>query len=76
MIDYDRKNKNTRKRVYFSKEGVFKTGKTVSTGYSNLYEDIDINMNLEVKIIPCYAKGAGSLLGQKFHALEAIILTL
>ena len=33
-------------------------------------------MNLEVKIIPCYAKGAGSLLGQKFHALEAIILTL
>ena len=30
-------------------------------------------MNLEVKSIPCYAKGAGSIPGQKFHALETII---
>jgi transglutaminase/protease-like cytokinesis protein 3 len=49
-IDYDVKNKNAGKRVDCSKEAVFRTGKTVCSGYSRLYEDIAIYLNLEVLI--------------------------
>ena len=69
-INYDVKNKNAGKRVDCSKEGVFRTGKTVCSGYSNLYEDIAIYLNLEVKSISCYAKGAGYTPGKKIHASE------
>ena len=69
-IDYDVENKNAGKSIDCSKEGVFKTGKTVCSGYSGLYEDIAIYLNLEVKSVTCYAKGAGYIPGQKIHAFE------
>ena len=69
-IDYDVKNKNLGKRVDCSKEGVFKTGKTVCSGYSNLFEDIALFINLKVKSVACYAKGAGYLPGQKIYESE------
>jgi len=69
-IDYDLKNLNAGKSVDCSKEGVFRTGKTVCSGYSNLYKDIAIYLNLEVKSITCYAKGEGYIPGQKIHVFE------
>ena len=69
-IDYDIKNFNLGKSVDCSKEGVFKTGKTVCSGYSNLFEDIALFINLKVKSVSCYAKGAGYLPGQKIYASE------
>ena len=69
-IDYDVKNKNLGKRVDCSKEGVFKTGKTVCSGFSNLYQDIALYLDLNVVCIPCYAKGAGYIPGEKITALS------
>jgi len=69
-INYDVKNTNAGKRVDCSKDGVFRTGKTVCSGYSNLYEDIAKYLNLEVKSVHCYAKGAGYMPGTKIHASE------
>ena len=69
-IDYDVKNKNLGKRVDCSKEGVFKTGKTICSGFSNLYQDIALYLDLNVVCIPCYAKGAGYIPGEKITALS------
>ena len=67
-IDYDVKNKNAGKKVDCSKEGVFKSGKTVCSGYSNLFLDIALYLNLKVESVSCYAKGAGYIPGEKIYA--------
>ena len=67
-IDYDVKNFNLGKEVDCSKEGVFKTGKTICSGYSNLYQDIAQYLDLNVVCIPCYAKGADYIPGEKITA--------
>ena len=69
-VDYDVKNKNAGKKVDCSVEGVFKTGKTVCSGYSGLFENIALYLNLNVKNVSCYAKGAGYIPGQKIHNFE------
>ena len=48
-----------------SPEGVFKNGSTVCSGYSRLYKDIALYLNLEVECVNCYAKGAGYTVGEK-----------
>lgn len=47
-IDYDVKNKNLGKKVDCSKEGVFRTGKIVCSRYSNLFEDIALNIKFRM----------------------------
>ena len=69
-VDYDLKNYNLGKRVDCSKEGVFKSGKTVCSGFANLYQDIALYLDLNVVCIPCYAKGAGYIPGEKITALS------
>ena len=69
-VDYDLKNKNLGKSVDCSKEGVFKSGKTVCSGFANLYQDIALYLDLNVVCIHCYAKGAGYIPGEKITALS------
>ena len=72
-IDYDVKNKNLGKRVDCSKEGVFRTGKTVCSGYSNLFEHIALYLNLKVESVPCYAKRAGYIPERKYMLFQQIM---
>ena len=67
-IDYDVKGLRSGKNIDCSKEGVFKSGKTVCSGYSNLYCDIALYLDLNVVCIPCYAKGSGYIPGEKITA--------
>ena len=65
-IDYDLESFLAGKDVYCTPEGVFKNGKTVCSGYSHLYKDLAIYLDLKVECVTCYAKGYGYEPGQKF----------
>ncbi len=49
-------------------EGVFKNGSSVCSGYSRLYKDISVYLNLNVECVTCYAKGVSYHVGQKMHS--------
>ena len=48
-----------------SPEGVFRKGSSVCSGYSRLYKDISLYLDLEVECVNCYAKGVSYSIGQK-----------
>ena len=46
-------------------EGVYRNGSSVCSGYSRLYKDIALYLNLEVECVTCYAKGVSYRVGEK-----------
>ena len=66
-ISYDAKSYYSGAKVDCTPEGVFKTGLSVCSGYSRLYKDIALYLNLEVECVSCYDKGAGYRVGQKLY---------
>ena len=64
-ISYDIDSYYAGRDVDCTPEGVFKNGSSICSGYSRLFKDISIYLNLEVECVSCYAKGAGYYVGQK-----------
>ena len=64
-IIYDTEGYFSGRKVDCSPEGVFKNGKTVCSGYADLYKDLAINLGLIVECVSCYSKGYGYEPGQK-----------
>ena len=58
-IDYDAENYFAGRSVDCTPEGVFKNGKTVCSGYSRLYKEIAVYLELKVECVSCYSKGVG-----------------
>ena len=56
-IDYDVKSYFSGKNCDCSPEFVFKNGKTVCSGYSHLYKDIAMYLDLKVECVSCFEKG-------------------
>lgn len=64
-VNYDIEGYFANSNVDCSPEGVFKSGKTVCSGYARLYRDIGKFLGLDVECVSCYAKGIGYKPGQK-----------
>ena len=64
-ISYDIDSYYAGRSVDCSPEGVFRNGSSVCSGYSRLYKDFSLYINLEVESVNCYAKGVSYKIGQK-----------
>ena len=69
-ISYDADSFFAGRNVDCSPEGVFKTGSSVCSGYSRLYKDFALYLNLEVECVSCYAKGVGYNVGDKLTSTD------
>ena len=67
-VDYDAQGYFAGTDVDVTPEGVFNNGKTVCSGYSRLYRDIGIYIDLIIENVSCYAKGVGYKPGDKFYS--------
>ena len=67
-VDYDAQGYFAGTDVDVTPEGVFNNGKTVCSGYSRLYRDIGIYLDLIIENVSCYAKGVGYEPGDKFYS--------
>ena len=77
-IDYDDESYFAGKSVDCTPDGAFKNGKTVCSGYSRLYKDIAIYLDLNVECVSCYSKGAnyepGDTISKTNHEYNVIKL--
>ena len=69
-IDYDDKSFFAGKFINCTPEYVFKKGKTVCTGYSRLFRDIALFLDLNAQCIKCFSKGFGYEPGKKLTKLN------
>ena len=67
-VDYDAQGYFAGTDVDVTPEGVFNNGKTVCSGYSRLYRDIGVYIDLIIENVSCYAKGVGYEPGDKFYS--------
>ena len=67
-VDYDAQGYFAGTDVDVTPEGVFNNGKTVCSGYSRLYRDIGIYLDLIIENVSCYAKGVSYKPGDKFYS--------
>ena len=66
-IVYDAKSYFQGKEVDCTPEGVYRNGSSVCSGYSRLYKDFSIFLNLQVECVSCYAKGVNYEPGERMN---------
>ena len=76
-VTYAHNELQQRKRIDCSAEGMYKNGKSVCSGFSNLYNYLNTQLGIKTVDIGGYAKGAGYVPGENYnsnHAWNAIKL--
>jgi transglutaminase/protease-like cytokinesis protein 3 len=66
-ISYDAISYYSGLNVDCTPERTFISGKSICSGYSRLYKNIALYLNLEVECVCCYVKGASYKVGQKMN---------
>ncbi len=70
-ITYADKELHQGKRIDCSAEGMYKNGKSVCAGFSNLYNYLNTQLGIETVDISGYAKGAGYVPGERYNSNHA-----
>ena len=66
-ISYDAISYYSGLNVDCTPERTFISGKSICSGYSRLYKNIALYLNLEVECVGCYSKGESYKVGQKMN---------
>ena len=69
-IAYDADSFFAGRDVDCTPEGVYRNGSTVCSGYSRLYKDFSIYLDLQVECVSCYAKGVGYEPGKRLNQTD------
>ena len=70
-VTYADKELHQGKRIDCSAEGMYKNGKSVCAGFSNLYNYLNTQLGIETVDISGYAKGAGYVPGERYNSNHA-----